>query len=205
MSSRLVLLRHGETVATAADQPWCAGRRADPPLSARGRQQAEAARQRLPEPDVVARSPARRAAETAEPWAADARVLDGLAERDFGMWEGRPWSALWAEAPADATADPVAYAAFDPPAAEPLPVVADRAWAAARHLRDLAVRVANEPGDAGAGGTVLAVTHAGPIRCVLACALGLPLHRAFAFALPHGTAAVLTCHASAWNLHALGA
>ncbi len=185
----LVLLRHGE----ADTGGRCAGQRVDPPLSRQGRSQAVSARRRLALAfDVVVSSPAARARETAQAWTAQPSVEAGLAERDFGAWEGRRWEELWAGVAPEVLADPAAYAAFTPPGGEPLAVVEARAWAAAERL-------------AVAGRRVLAVTHAGPLRLVLARAIGLSPPQGFALAAGHGRAAVLRRHGDAWTLEALGA
>ena len=208
--ARLVLLRHGE----AATGGRCAGRRFDPPLSPRGREQARSALARLPErPDVLVTSPAARARQTAQVWAGypasaqtprtpqaprTPQVLipqaeDDLAERDFGAWEGRPWEELWASVPARVLTDPDEYAAFTPPDAEPTEAVADRAWRAARRLTE------------DVEGTVLAVTHAGPLRLIVGQALGIDAARTFALAVPHARAAVLVRNDQSWTLERLGA
>ena len=185
----LVLLRHGE----AATGGRCAGQRLDPPLTRQGRSEAVSARHRLARGfDAVVSSPAARARQTARPWTARPSVEPGLAERDFGAWEGRRWEELWAGVPGEVLTDPAAYAAFTPPGAETLAAVEGRAWAAAERL-------------AVPGRRVLAVTHAGPLRLVTARALGLPSAQAFALAAGHGRAVVLRRHGEAWTLEALGA
>ncbi|GAA0764189.1 histidine phosphatase family protein [Ideonella azotifigens] len=85
-------------------------------------------------------------------------------ELSFGEWEGRRWDFIdraqsdpWAE-------DPLHRA---PPGGETLATLAERVRAARDGLRDAASR----PGEA-----VLAVGHAGPMRVLLADALGLPLY-----------------------------
>ncbi len=185
----LVLLRHGE----ADTGGRCAGQRLDPPLTRRGRSQAVSARHRLARAfDAVVSSPAARARQTAQAWTARPSIEPGLAERDFGAWEGRCWEELWAGVPSEVLADPPAYAAFTPPGAESLAAVEARAWVAAERL-------------AVPGRRVLAVTHAGPLRLVLARALGLPPARGFALAAGHGRAAVLRRDGHTWTLEALGA
>ncbi|MFO8074577.1 MAG: histidine phosphatase family protein [Actinomycetota bacterium] len=185
----LVLLRHGE--ADTAGR--CAGQRLDPSLTRRGRSQAVSARHRLAMPiDEVVSAPAARARQTASAWTAEPSVEAGLAERDFGAWEGRRWEELWAGVAPEVLADPDAYAALTPPGAETLAEVEARAWSAAERL-------------AVEGRRVLAVTHAGPLRLVLARALGLRPAQAFALAADHGRAAVLRRHGRAWTLEALGA
>lgn len=92
-----LFMRHGETADNAANR---IGGTTDSPLTARGLAQAEAAALVLRDHPVAAiwHSPLRRAAQTA---AAVARVigaplvpLAGLAERNWGAWEGRDRSIL---------------------------------------------------------------------------------------------------------------
>lgn len=188
--ARLVLLRHGQTEAG----PICVGR-LDPGLSAIGRLQAEAAAERLGDlrVDRVVTSPLRRARETARSFTTRAVTDDRLVERDFGAWEGQPWTALWATVDPAVLVDPVAYAAFTPPEGEPADGVEAR------------VRAAVDDLTATPGATVLAVTHAGPLRLAVALALGLDARQTFALGADHARAAVLARHGDDWVLERLGA
>ena len=190
MTTRLVLLRHGETERAGE----CAGQRCDPGLSERGREQVAAAFGRLNlRPDKIVTSPARRARQTAALWDPQPLTDERLAERDFGAWEGRAWAELWPTVPETVSSDPAAYAAYTPAGAETLAQVAARAWQAALDVT------------AEAGRTVLAVTHAGPLRLVVATALGLPGPASFALAAERGRAAILVRSGDAWTLERLGA
>lgn len=84
------LIRHGETTANAAG--IVAGR-SDVPLTERGRQQARALSDRTwPDRITLFSSPMSRARETCElafP-GRDYTVVDGIRERDWGVFEGRP-------------------------------------------------------------------------------------------------------------------
>lgn len=90
-------LRHGETVANAADV--IAGS-TDSPLTAQGQQQADQAALLLAGMGIASvwASPLSRARVTAETVVArigaPLTLLPGLAERDWGVWEGRPRSTL---------------------------------------------------------------------------------------------------------------
>jgi broad specificity phosphatase PhoE len=55
------------------------------------------------------------------------------------------------------------------------------------------------------GETVLAITHAGPLRAAVAVALRLDAHQTFALAAEHARAAVLARHGEDWVLERLGA
>ncbi|MFP7364385.1 bifunctional RNase H/acid phosphatase [Corynebacterium callunae] len=91
--TRLLLLRHGQTAMSAARQY---SGRSNPPLSALGEQQATAAARRLAQRggiDAIVSSPLLRTRQTAEA-VADAlgmkvRIVDGLIETDFGLWDGK--------------------------------------------------------------------------------------------------------------------
>ena len=157
--TRVLLIRHGAVEADGR----CYGRRRDPALSPLGRGEASALRARLPERCRAVRSPARRAAQTAELLGlGDARVDDRLSERDFGEWEGRAWEDIWAETPASVATDPAAYATHVPPGGESLAQVTDRVLEALDALVG-----------AGTGEPLVVITHGGPVRVAVAHALGL--------------------------------
>ena len=106
------------------------------------------------------------AARTGAPLHAD----DRLQEMDFGAWEGRLWSALprpeidaWA-------ADPVGYRPGGGESVEQVLARLRRAWT----------------GIASSSDTTLVVTHAGPIRCLLHLAAGVPLLDAIAASIAYG-------------------
>jgi alpha-ribazole phosphatase len=143
-------------------------------LSAAGRRAVErlAATWQGPPPRLVT-SPLRRAAETAALLAAAWRIPAAepeprLAEMRFGEWDGRRWDEIHA-------ADGARLAAWG-----------ERWWQAptpgGEGFADLERRVgawwdewtaAGEGGGAG-GAATIAVTHAGPIRALLAARLGVP-------------------------------
>jgi broad specificity phosphatase PhoE len=77
---------------------------ADEPLDIRGRESLSGRSSRLPSCDIVLRSPARRAAQTAESLTLDARVEPLLRDCDFGRWAGRSLAEVQAQAP-EAVAD----------------------------------------------------------------------------------------------------
>ncbi|MFJ4964015.1 histidine phosphatase family protein [Streptomyces sp. NPDC088729] len=183
MTSRLLLVRHGET-------EWHAENRyagvTDVALTPRGLDQAAelgawAGRGGV---DAVACSPLGRARRTAGPAAAalgvTPEVLDGLREVDFGWGEGRTIEEMAREDP-DAVrrfredADSGAF-----PGSEPVGLAAARATEA---LRDLARR---HP-----GGRVLVVAHNTLLRIALCDLLGLPLGR-YRHAFPRLDNAALT-------------
>lgn len=164
MATTLFLARHGET-------DWNAGRRwqghANPPLNDRGREQAAAlARLLAPEPlDAVYASDLRRAYETARV-VADGRGLEvttipELREVDVGSWSGMTREEIrhrfpegfrrWAAQEGHGWEDGESYEEM-----------AERVVAAL-------LRVATHHRD----GSVLVVTHGGPVRAALGHASGL--------------------------------
>jgi probable phosphoglycerate mutase len=190
-AARLVLLRHA---APAGAGERCAGRGSgfDPGLETFGHEQAAAAVQRLGrEFDLVVSSPARRARETIAAWELPVEVDGRLAERSFGEWEGRPWTDLWSQVPAEVLASPEAYAAFTPPGGEPYEAVAAR-------VQDVLHDLTAEPGR-----QVLAGTHAGPLRVAVGTALGLPPAVALTLGAGFARAAVLERHGDRWVLDRL--
>jgi broad specificity phosphatase PhoE len=160
----ILLARHGQS-------DWNATRRwqghADRPLTEKGRAQARALAERLAhiELDAVYSSDLRRAAETARV-VADAQGLElvqlpELREVDVGSWSGLTTAEVekrfpdgfnhWAETRAGGWTDGETYEELG-----------------ARVVRDLRALAERHPNE-----TVLAVTHGGPIRSVLAAAAGL--------------------------------
>lgn len=114
LSQPFLFLRHGQTAANAADR---IGGATDDPLDATGLRQAEAAARLLAGRPLVAiwHSPLLRAAQTA---AAVARTtgaplipLPGLAERNWGAWEGQDRSVLIREATPPGGEGPEAFRA----------------------------------------------------------------------------------------------
>lgn len=155
----LLLLRHGPTAASLAGAPL--GRR-DLPVTPDGMVrwpavQAELAAFRIAR---VFTSNLCRARAHAQALGLPVQVLPGLAEQDFGAWDGEPW----AEIPDSGLffSDPVNA---EPPGGEAFAACAARA-------------VAQLPVLLEAGGTVLVLAHGGPLRAILAHLLGLPLARA---------------------------
>lgn len=167
--SRIVLVRHGETIWHAENR--YAGR-SDVPLTARGCEQAAqlAAWARRAELIAVWSSPLSRARCTAQP-AADAlcvplRTDARLAEIDFGGGEGLTAAEMEARFPAE-------RAAFlRDPARHPLPGGEDPAAAADRGVAALRDIASGAPGE-----RCLVITHNTLIRLMLCRLLDIPLSR----------------------------
>jgi broad specificity phosphatase PhoE len=154
----MILLRHGEPVETGR----CYGA-LDVGLSDEGRAQARSVAARIESVEAVYSSPRLRAVETArlvkpelEP-----RIEPALREIDFGRFEGLSYDEaaarepelyrLWMERPTEVTF----------PGGESWPMVRDR-------VRQFAAGMRRHHA------SVLIVAHGGPIRALLAEALGLP-------------------------------
>ena len=100
----LYLIRHGQSDFDWAGDRWASARgdQWNPPLSAKGREQAALLSKRLLvmdlEPFAVYSSPLRRAAETAEAFAhevgAEVNFDDELVEAHIGGWEGKPFEEI---------------------------------------------------------------------------------------------------------------
>jgi broad specificity phosphatase PhoE len=98
----LYLVRHGESDFDSREfVPGPRGDQWDPPLGARGREQAELLARRLlamEPPTAVYASPLRRTRETVAPYARVAGIevafVDDLMEANLGAWEGKPFEEI---------------------------------------------------------------------------------------------------------------
>ena len=171
--ARFLLIRHGESM-------WNGERRIqgnqDPPLSPRGRRQAEILARRLRldlrRAAAIYASPLRRAAETAEA----VRAATGLPvfpdpdlrEMCLGKWVGMTVPEIQAAFPGtyeEWLSDPLAHPA---PGGERLEAFATRVTAAFERIR------AARPGR-----DAILVSHGGPIKAVLCHVLGLEIRSLF--------------------------
>ena len=162
MDTRLLLVSHASTAAQRAGRfP------ADDPLDARGLAEAHAARTRLTIADHAAAfvSPAVCARDTAVALGLAASVDAGLADMNYGTWQGRRLADLAAEAPQDLAAwtrDPDAA----PHGGESFSQLVKRVgeWLdALDSAKDRAPKHARH---------VIAVTHAPVLRAAIVYALG---------------------------------
>jgi probable phosphomutase (TIGR03848 family) len=166
-SGTLVLLvRHGETSTTGKVLP---GRAKGLHLSDAGRAQAAAVAERLaglPKIDAIYASPLERTRETAKPIGVarqlPVRVDRGLLEADFGEWTGMELGAL-AKLPEWKTVQSYP-SGFRFPGGESFPEMQQRIVGAIERLRT-----------AHAGGAIVLVSHADPIKAAVAHALGTHL------------------------------
>jgi ribonuclease H / adenosylcobalamin/alpha-ribazole phosphatase len=161
-----LLLRHGQT-ALSVERRFAG--RGDIPLTDTGKQQASAAAVALAARggiDLIVTSPLGRARRTAEAVAertgAALTVDDGLAETDFGAWEGLSFAEVGARWPAEMKAW-LADAEVPPPGGESFAAVAARVDAALDRL--LAAH---------RGQTLVVVSHVTPIKTIICRALLAP-------------------------------
>ena len=170
VATTMLLVRHGET-------PFSVERRfsgtGDPELTERGQAQARAVADRLTGRDVAAvlSSPRARAQQTA---AAIAKVVgvdpiidEGVAETDFGKWEGHTFAEIRQEWPDEMNAW-LADPDVPPPGGESFSTTFARVEAARARI------VA-----AHSGGTVVVVSHVTPIKAMVREALDAPAHVLF--------------------------
>jgi probable phosphoglycerate mutase len=191
MPLRLHFLRHGQTPASR-ENLFC-GRGLDLPLTPDGLAMADAfaafhaAPHRGTRWRAVFASPLQRTLATAAPAAAAAgcevRTLDGLAELDYGRWDGRTADAVDRDFHDDYvrwTADPAWNA---PTGGETAVDLARRVLGAIRTIT----------ADVGAAdGDVLVVSHKASIRVALCGLLGVDVGRfRFRFACPTGSVTVV--------------
>jgi len=162
-STVVLLVRHGQTPTTGKVLP---GRAAGLHLADVGREQAQRAAARiaeLPKVDAIYASPLERARETAAPIAAarnmKVRIDKGLLECDFGDWTGAELAALMKK-PEWQTVQR-APSTFTFPNGESFTAMQTRIVSAVDRIR------AAHP-----GGVVVCVSHADPIKALVAHAMG---------------------------------
>lgn len=165
-STLLLLVRHGQTPTTGTTLP---GRAPGLHLADAGHQQAARAAERiaeLPKVDAVYASPLERARQTAAPIGKAVgqrvKVERGLLEADFGEWTGRPLKELM-KLPEWTTVQR-SPSTFRFPGGESFSEMQHRITST---LHRLAERHA--------GGVIVCVSHADPIKAAVAHALGTHL------------------------------
>ncbi len=161
-----LLLRHGQT-ALSVERRFAG--RGDVPLTETGRRQAAEAGSALAArggAELIVTSPLGRARRTAEAVAertgAGLLVDDGLAETDFGEWEGLSFAEVGAQWPGELSGW-LADAEVPPPGGESFAAVAARVDAALDRL------LVAYPGK-----TVVVVSHVTPIKTIVCRALLAP-------------------------------
>jgi probable phosphoglycerate mutase len=187
-TTTLVLVRHGVTAHTETRKfsGGLGGR--NPGLTDEGRDQARATANWLApladEIDVVVSSPVRRTFETAEIVAARLATTfvteDGLAEMEFGTWEGMTFPEVRETYPDDLDAW-LGSVDTGPGGGESLREVEKRVLVSLERLLT-----------EHAGKTVLAVSHVTPIKVLVAHAVGAPLESVHRMELAPASVTVLS-------------
>lgn len=185
MTLRLYLLRHAQTALSRANM-FC-GRRLDPPLTSDGARMADAFAECFASAPWAAiySSPLQRALATAAPLARAAHLVihqrEGLAEIDYGHWDGK-------------SADEVDHEYHD----EYERWVADPAWnpptggETAVALAQRVTHVFEGIRDAHPDGNVLVVSHKATIRVALCALLGVDVGRfRYRFGCPVGSVSII--------------
>lgn len=161
----VLLVRHGRTATTGAVLP---GRAPGLHLSPEGAEQAGAVAERIAplEPAAVYASPMERTRETAAPIARAAglrtRTARGLIECDFGDWTGAKLASLRRRKEWSRVQHTPSLFRF--PGGESFPEMSQRMW---DQVVELAARHRGE--------TIVAVSHADPIKAAVAMAMGCHL------------------------------
>ena len=182
---RLFVVRHGETAENA--RMAYLGLR-DEPLNETGRRQAECAAGALSciRPGLVVSSPLRRAADTAagihEVSGAELRKDDRLREGSFGDWEGLTRNEVLNRSARDA--ELLLRWEENPSLAPPGGESGD-------DVRRRVVGLVDELAVEFPGGTIVLVSHVGPIKALLSAALGSTLNVSRRLFLDPGTISVV--------------
>lgn len=132
----------------------------------------------LPKPAVLVSSPLIRARATMMALTADRDVPDGqphlepaFQEQDFGKWEGKSYTKIWDDLPADSWSSP---GTITPPGGESFVDVTERV---AEGISRITSKVPDQH--------VICVAHAGVIRAALTTALRLQPNSALLFQIDH--------------------
>jgi probable phosphoglycerate mutase len=184
----LVLVRHGVTDHTTRKVFSGGLASANPPLNEEGRAQVRATGEWLSpmrdQIDALVASPVRRTHESAEILGEilghDVEFEEGIAEMEFGAWDGLTFADVQEQFP-DELSDWLGNLEHAPGGGESFRTVADRVLAG----RDRIV-------EAYTGKTVLVVSHVTPIKTLVADALGAPLEAVFRMELSPASVTVVS-------------
>jgi probable phosphoglycerate mutase len=187
-ATTLVLVRHGATAHTARKLFSGGLTGSDPGLTDEGRAQVRATGEWLQplagQVDALVTSPLRRTRESAEILAGflgrDAETEDGLAEMEFGSWEGLSLAEVEQRFPDELSAW-LGDLEHAPAGGESFRTVEKRVLAGRDRLLS-----------SYAGSTVVAVTHVTPIKVLVADALGATLDAVFRMELAAASVSVVS-------------
>jgi broad specificity phosphatase PhoE len=184
-TTRLFLVRHGETIANR-EYRYIGTR--DDPLSTLGQTQAIQLAEALAVFSIVAvySSPLLRTYDTALPIAErhelEVQRVKDLRECDFGMWEGLSRAEVLERSPEDKQRllEWERNTSIAPPEGESFEALQQRVRAAVEHLAQ-----------SHTGQAIVLVSHVGPIKVLLSSALGAPISTAFRIFLDPATICVI--------------
>jgi probable phosphoglycerate mutase len=184
----LILVRHGVTDHTARKTFSGGLAGANPPLNDEGRAQVRATAEWLSpmreEMDAIVSSPVRRTHESAEILGEilghDVELEEGIAEMEFGAWDGLTFADVQQKFPDELSAW-LGNLEQAPSGGESFHTVADRVLAGRDRILERY-----------AGKTVLVVSHVTPIKTLVADALGAPLQALFRMELSPASVTVIS-------------
>ncbi len=169
LATKVIFVRHGQT-DFPLDRIYCDDRE-DPELNQSGKSQAQSAGHLLKHVgvDAIYASPALRTVMTAKAIAEHHSGLtieyrEALRERRFGVWEGLFFGEIEQGFPEDFLLWKKDQAGFSPEGGE-----------SAYDLHNRALSTLSEIISENEGKTVVVVSHVGPIRVLLADAVGMPV------------------------------
>lgn len=193
-STRILLVRHGESARVSAENPFpLLDGRGDPELSDLGHAQAKALAVRLgsTDPDAIYITQLRRTAQTASPLAKDTKLVPvvepGLVEASMGEWEGGQYRQRMADR------DPIVIQAFAEQRFDVIPG-AESNDSVARRTTEALTKIAQIHRD----GYVIVIAHAVSISSLLSQATG---STPFAFlGIDNGSISELIAGDGQWHL-----
>jgi len=182
MPHRLYLIRHGATDSTATNRV-CGS--SDVPLSAQGEAEMECVARYLVDKELgaVFSSPLSRARNPslamAQSRGVEHRVMDGLAEVNFGKWEGLSLMQVFARWPLEAARTQRADATYTFPGGENIGAFQERALKALAGICD------------GLRGPAAVYTHGGVLRVIVGSLNKLSLAESKALSFSTGSVTIL--------------
>ena len=185
----LYLVRHGET---DENQKGKYLGRTDVPLNQNGRLQAERLKNKLPEMNMVFASPMQRTVETARilcPPQQKIWFMDGLKERDFGIFDNMTYRKIQSSYPKECAQWDQDWLYYKIPEGESALQAYQRNAAAMD-------RILAQPQQ-----KIMVVSHLGAIRNLICYLLGIGVEQVWHFRVENGQAVKLAGEKGFWYLH----
>lgn len=172
MSTKLILIRHGVTDDTTAKRFSGGLNGANPPLSAEGRVQIGQALSLVGRVEAIISSPVLRARQSAELLASatelEVEEQPGLAEMDFGSWEGREMAEVM-------KSERQEFLDFFSTTDRPAGGTGESLLKAQQRVRDVREEIVASY----QGKRVAVFSHVTPIKILIADAMGAPLNSVY--------------------------